>query len=281
MDANGRGVVEWVRLSLAAAATAGVLAVLITGGRLPLFAHGIPPEAFYKTLVGHVTFSLVVWLLGCSTAVALHLSCLRPPTSGLRLAALGFGCLLAGLALPGRPVVVDYLPFVASPLYWAGYLFLAFGVLLALAPLARAACPETPRWGARCLALAYGATLLGAVVGLLRVGGDHPQAALWGAGHALQFVYVTALALAWHALAEAGWRIAPTHRSPVRTAYALSGLLAFLPSLLYLAPDPSGMPDWSLKNAALGLGLSVPTLVHLWVLVQRIRSAPPAARWPS
>lgn len=276
MDSNGRGgVVEWVRLSLAAAAMAGLLAVFITAGRLPLFARWIPPETFYKALVGHVTFSLVVWLLGCSTAVALHRSRIRPPALSLRLAILGIGSFLGGLALPGRPVVADYLPFVASLPYWTGYVLLAFGVLLALAPLARVESTGVPRWGARCLALAYTATLLAALVGLLRAGWDHPQAALWGAGHALQFVYVTALALAWHALAEIGWGIAPANGPAVRTAYTLSGLLAFLPSLLYLAPDPSGLPRWSLANAALGLGLSVPTLLHLGGILHGIHSAPP------
>jgi len=276
MATNGRtGVVAWVEVSLAAAATAGLLALLITAGRLGPLARQIPPELFYKALVGHVTFSLVVWLLGCSTAVALHRSSTRPTPPSLYLVLLGFGGLLAGLALPGRPVVVDYLPYVASPIYAVSSGLVALGTLAALAPCLRTEIRDPSAHGARSLALAYIGSLVAAAVGLGRVGAANPQAALWGAGHALQFVYVTALALAWHALAEAGYGIPPADGPAVRSAYTLSALLSFLPALLYLAPDPSDLPHWTLTNAVLGGGLSIPTLLHLSVLLPRIRKASP------
>ncbi|MDR7416225.1 MAG: hypothetical protein QN193_09905 [Armatimonadota bacterium] len=276
MAPNGRGgVVAWVEVSLAAAAMAGLLAVLITAGRLAPLVRHIPPELFYKALVGHVTFSLVVWLMSCSAAVALHRSGTRPAPLSPYLAILGLGGLLAGLALPGRPVVVDYLPYVASPIYAVGYGLVALGALSALTPCLRIEGREISAHGARSLALAYIASLLAAAVGLGRIGTANPQVALWGAGHALQFVYVTALALAWHALAEAGYGVPPADGPAARSAYTLSALLPFLSILLYLAPDPSGLPRWTLTNAALGGALSIPTLLHLSAILPRIREASP------
>ncbi len=265
----------WLTLAVAAAAVAGVLALLITAARLPLLAGALPRESFYKLLVGHVTFSLEVWLLSCSVALVLHRSNVPSLPLAPALAALGAAGMLAGLALPGRPVMVDYFPYVDSPFYVGGYILFGIGVALALWPCLRSQAP----WGPRSAAIAYGATLTAVAVGLARAGPASPQAALWAGGHALQFVYVIALALAWYELAGLGG----SDRPLARQAFTLAAGLSWTPLWLYLAPQVEEIPRWAAANAAMGFALSLPTLLHLRVLAPRILRVPglegAALRW--
>ncbi len=269
------GLLAWVGLAVVAAAVAGALALLVTASRLPLFAGTLPREGFYKLLVGHVTFSLGVWLLASSVAVVLHRSLTPSSPAAPALAALGAGGMLLGVALPGRPVVVDYFPYVDSPFYVGGYVLFAAGAALALWPCLR---PQASG-AARAAATAYGATLAAVAVGLARAGTTSPQAALWGAGHALQFVYVIALALTWYELADQ----ARSHQPLARRAFTLAARLSWAPLLLYLGPHVEEIPHWAAANAAMGFALSLPTLLHLWLLaptVLRVRGLEGAAlRW--
>ncbi len=252
----------WLALAIAAAAIAGALALVITAARLPLLAGSLPPEAFYKALVGHVTFSLVVWLLSCSVAVAVQHSGGCAPACGPVLGAWGAAAMLAGLVLPGRPVVVDYLPYVDSPPYIAGYLLFAAAAAVSLRPCAGSGAS----WGPRSLALAYAASLAALAAGVVRVGASSSQAAVWAGGHALQFVYVVGLALAWYALAGLPY----TAFALARAAFGLAAALSWIPALLVLVSDPVELPRWTSVNLAMGAALSVPTLLHLVVLVPRV-----------
>ncbi len=269
------GPLAWVGLAVAAAAVAGALALLVTASRVPALAGVLSREDFYRLLVGHVTFSLGVWLLGCSVGVVLHRSPTPSSPAAVLFAGLGAGGMLLGLALPGRPVVVDYLPYVDSPFYVGGYVLFAAGAAVALWPCLRAQVPV----GTRAAATAYGAALAAVAVGLARAGHASAQAALWGGGHALQFVYVIALALAWYELAGP----ADACRPLARRAFHLAGGLSWAPLFLYLAPNVEEIPHWATANAALGVALSLPTLLHLRVLAPRVLQVPglegAALRW--
>lgn len=265
---------SWLALAVAAASIAGILALGVTAARLPVLAGRLPPEVFSKALVGHVTFSLVVWLTSCSVAVALHRSAASPPGSSAALSSTGVLAMLAGLVSPGRPVVVDYLPYVDSPAYLLGYALFALGTLTAL----RSVRSSRAGAGPRCLATAFAATCAALLAGLARAG-ESPQAALWGAGHALQLVYVSALALSWYQLA------ADATEGPLSSlAFRLAAALSWVPALLYLFPNAVQIPRSQITNAALGFALSVPTVLHLWVLAPAVLRAKPglgatALRW--
>ncbi len=262
--ARASGPAAWASLAVAAAGTAGSLALVVTAARLPLFAGLLPPETFYRALVGHVTFSLVVWLLSCSVAVGLRSCSADSPRWAAPLAGGGAVAMVTGLLSGGRPVVVDYLPYVDSLAFLLGYGLFAAGVAGALWPC----ITQDVRPGSRSLAVAYVASLVAVVVGLARVGPQAPQAALWGGGHALQFVYVTALALSWYELAGQGLL---GESSVSRLGFTLSAALAWLPALTYsVAADAPHLPRAAALNLFTGIALSVPTLLHLTVLLPRL-----------
>ncbi len=255
----------WLALAVTAAAGAGALAMVVTATRLPFAAGLLSGAAFYRALVGHVSFSLVVWLLSATVAVALQRSRCRLPGLFLTVAWMGVLFMAVGLLLPGHSVVVDYLPYVESPAYLLGYGVFAAGTAAALGWMAWTAphhCLEL-----RCLATAYAATLVALACGLARTA--LPSAAVWGAGHALQFVYVTALALAWYELAFPEVSRPPQPRLS-GLAFGLGAGLSWAPALLYFFADPAHLPRWTGANAAMGFGLSVPTALHLAVLAPHL-----------
>ncbi|MCS7236238.1 MAG: hypothetical protein RMM30_09730 [Armatimonadota bacterium] len=259
---------EWLALAAAAAAVAGALALLVTAARLPLPGGLVSTTAFYRALVAHVTFSLVVWLLSGSVALALHRGHCQAPPQALGAAYVGAALIFTGALLPGRPVVVDYLPYVDSPSYLAGYGLFAAGAAFALGWAAWKGSGHPI--GPRCLAVAYLATLVAVACGLLRVGGTSPAAAVWGAGHALQFVYVTALALAWYELAWPSSAVTQPEPPLSCLAFRLGAALAWIPALLYFLPDAAQLPRWAAANAAMGFALSIPTAIHLVLLAPRL-----------
>ena len=103
-----------------------------------------PIDFFYKGLVIHVIFSLVIWLMGVF-AFLTSVATLKLASDGVRAAPLGrigqalvlvaFPCLFAPAFLDAtQPVLTNYIPIIRHPAYDIGLLALALGVL---APVVR------------------------------------------------------------------------------------------------------------------------------------------------
>src|SRR5271168_3321843 len=141
-----RELLGWAWLAVGALAVAGVFAILLALSRIPGMDKTPfwPIDFFYKGLVIHVIFSLVIWLGGIFaflTAVAT----LRLAREDVRAAALGrigqgavllaFPCLFAPAFLEAtQPALTNYIPIIRHPAYDLGLFALALGVL---APVVR------------------------------------------------------------------------------------------------------------------------------------------------
>src|SRR5271166_5727788 len=145
-DAIRRELCDWVWLAVGALAVAGVFALLLAFSRIPGMdsAPFWPIGFFYKGLVIHVVFSLVIWLLGVF-AFLVSVAILRAGAEDLRAAPLGrigqgfvliaFPCLFAPAFLDAtEPELTNYIPLIRHPAYDLGLLLLAVGVL---APVVR------------------------------------------------------------------------------------------------------------------------------------------------
>src|SRR5271163_671994 len=136
-----RELIGWAWLAVGALAVAGVFALLLALSRIPGMEKTPfwPIDFFYKGLVIHVVFSLVIWLQGVF-AFLVSVATLKLAGNDVRAAPLGrigqgamavaFPCLFAPAFLEGtQPELTNYIPIILHPAYDFGLLALALGVL--------------------------------------------------------------------------------------------------------------------------------------------------------
>ena len=141
-----RELIGWAWLAVGALAVAGVFALLLALSRIPGMEKTPfwPIDFFYKGLVIHVVFSLVIWLQGVF-AFLVSVATLKLAGDDVRAAPLGrigqgavlvaFPCLFAPAFLEAtQPELTNYIPIIRHPAYDIGLLALALGVL---APVVR------------------------------------------------------------------------------------------------------------------------------------------------
>jgi hypothetical protein len=251
---NNVALTRWaLKLAVVSLILAGCLALFLVLGRIPVLAERISdPQFFKRCLVVHVNLSLVVWFLSFSAA----LFALLPGDAwsdgafktGCIVAAIGVIGMIMGAAAHGAvPVLSNYVPMIAHPIFGTGVVLLFFGLLLcfangrllgpalsrpdsALSPLGRAKAlwvtPEAAA-GLKTVALAYilaFTTLLGAWRTTPRFLDDktYYELVFWGGGHVLQVANVAAMLAVWLML------LASLLNRPVvstRTAWFLFALL--------------------------------------------------------
>ena len=149
-----RELAGWAWLAVGALAVAGVFALLLALSRVPGMdeAPFWPIGFFYKGLVIHVVFSLVIWLMGVF-AFLVTAATQRASGGSLRAAPLGrigqgvaliaFPCLFAPAFFDAtQPELTNYIPLIRHPAYDLGLLLLAAGVL---APVIRLFVNLEPR----------------------------------------------------------------------------------------------------------------------------------------
>ena len=149
----------WAWVAVGALAVAGVFALLLALSRVPGMdkAPFWPIGFFYKGLVIHVVFSLVIWLMG---VFAFLVTAATERAGGERLRAAPLGRIGQGVALVAfpclfapaffdatEPELTNYIPLIRHPAYDLGLLLLAAGVL---APVS-APVPQ-PAWTAAAAA---------------------------------------------------------------------------------------------------------------------------------
>src|ERR1700749_3019532 len=136
-----RELVGWAWLAVGALAVAGVFALLLALSRIPGMEKTPfwPIDFFYKGLVIHVVFSLVIWLQGVF-AFLVSVATLKIAGDDMRAAPLGrIGQGLVLVAFPflfapafleaTQPELTNYIPIIRHPAYDFGLLALAVGVL--------------------------------------------------------------------------------------------------------------------------------------------------------
>ena len=293
--------VGWAWLAVGALAVAGVFALLLALSRVPGMdeAPFWPIGFFYKGLVIHVVFSLVIWLMGVFAflvTAATQTPSGGPPRAaplgriGQAFALVAFPCLFAPAFLDATlPELTNYVPLIRHPAYDLGLLLLAAGVL---APVVRLFL-NLPGWSrplpALTIAMGIGgfvylmALLCFAVAGMLldRRGGlvGSRELLFWGGGHLMQFVYAVVLLTNWRILALRSLGDKAVGGVLFLTAVAVIGALALAGPLFYALFEPfSAAQHEAFRLLQFGLGL--PALILAVPLIAAARSLGPPARWP-
>jgi hypothetical protein len=282
----------WLWLGLLALIGSGLFSVLLVVSRTPGVNQWLPVADFFRVaLVVHVDLSVLVWFIAMA---GLLWSLIGVPggrvsdayAAGSRVSdAYAAGGRVSGWAAPllcaagaalmsiapfvdsGEPIMANYIPVLAGPVFLAGLAVFALGTgVLVLRSLWRA-----PKLGLRfdgggALHFGLNASVVATAVALLAfaaslwqvptqlAGKAYYEILFWGGGHALQFTWTLLMLVAWLWLASACG--APLRLSP-RLALAMFGLAlvaAFVTPYAYLAHDIASVEHRNLLTWAMRAG---------------------------
>ncbi len=280
---------HWLLFAVSALAIAGAFALLAVLTRTPAVQLLHSAEGLHRAIAGHVTFSLLVWLLAFETVLwILAAAPARRSTRSswsLALAVIGSGLLIvAVLSGRGAAVLTDYVSVVVDPLFFAGLAIVALGVgLVAWSAVASVSGRRTLLQHGMQSAAVIGVLALAACsVALLRLGaagrlhGDFVffQSLFWMTGHLLQFVNVVAMVSAWYLLLGIGFGVEVRDGRLPRLAFTGYVILAGLLFVSTLPLDPRALPANLRLSVLMGIAAALPTLVHVGAVMRAIARRP-------
>lgn len=273
---------RWLLFAIGAAGVAGILAVLIAMARIPALQGISPSRSFYVFLVGHVTFSLIIWLLAFVAIATIytggmflreHAFLTASAGKAFGFVTLGSGLLLSAvLAGRGNVILSDYVPVLETPAFFAGYAVFAAGIFLVVGSFLRVIANHRgmalplPIYGMATVSVCVMITILALLVGIAAIGPRSYHALFWGAGHALQYVYVGVLSSTWYILAASAFSASPVSPKVSRFAFALYPMLALPIPFFYFLVDPVYLPRMASVNTLLNVGLGLPTILHILLI---------------
>ena len=293
-----RELIGWAWLAVGALAVAGVFAILLALSRIPGMEKTPfwPIDFFYKGLVIHVVFSLVIWLQGVF-AFLVSVATLKLAGDDVRAAPLGrlgqgavllaFPCLFAPAFLEAtQPELTNYIPIIRHPAYDLGLLALALGVL---APVVRLLLNLPGRLASAppfAVAMTLGGFVyvlalicFGVATALLTHAGELASRGemFWGGGHVLQFVYAALMVTNWSLLARMSLGEDVVDDRVFLASVGLIALIAIAAPMFYATFAPFSDHQREAFRF-LQFGIAAPTLIFAVSLVTRaLRVAHP---WP-
>jgi cytochrome c oxidase subunit I len=294
-----RELLGWAWLAVGALAVAGVFALLLALSRIPGMEKTPfwPIDFFYKGLVIHVIFSLVIWLQGVF-AFLTAAATLKLAGDDVRLAPLGrigqgaifiaFPCLFAPAFLEStKPALANYIPLILHPAYDVGLAALALGVL---APVVRLFVNLPGRLAAPpplAVAMALAGFIYVLALGCFAIAGTlladegglawSREQLYWGSGHLMQFVYAALLLANWSILARMSLGEEAVDNRIFLVCVLLIALIALPAPGFYAGFEPFSANQHEAFRL-LQFGIAAPTLIFaLSLVVRALRSSSP---WP-
>lgn len=193
----------WLLLAVSSLGLAALAAIVLVLARSPVLTALVATDTFPRALVIHVNLATLVWYVSMAGALwteGLPAHRQRLALLPLLAAAVGVaGICIAGLVGSGHPVLANYIPYVQANTFLAAQAgFFTAGLATAALSLRR---PRDPaEWG---FAIGRWPFFMACIylVAALRQGYSLDDA-VWGAGHILQFGFVTLMMAIWLRLVE-------------------------------------------------------------------------------
>ncbi len=267
----------FLSLSLFSLLLAGIFGLLIALTRAPLFKLLDSPLLFYHFLVGHVTFSITVWLMTFGMAFWHYKEGRKgkvaPPATLLGMLFLSLSCLFPY----GQPQLNNYIPVIENPIFYAGLtlFFLGFSseVLFRLPKAVKSLLTQDTQTQLLSLSIIFGLlTVLSLLLSLLLVKGEgklYFERLFWIPGHLQQFMYTALMLCVWHELLKknSGVQIS----SPIISSANLFMLLFSLTLFYGYLTDMLSHGFRLLVVLSFGIGLGVPVFVHTFYVLRNMR----------
>lgn len=304
IDRNGQ--------QLALANAGAGIGLLAFGGSLALLIalqrQGLPisDEWWYRLLASHGVTMLLFWLLLFEVALLYWGSTmlLNAPMRAPRVAWANFAMMMIGVVLAqwtmltGRATVMftAYPPLEAHPLYYAGVLLFAVGVLVAIVlffvnvtlakrdgiftgslPLVVYGLAATAIIGVYSLATgatAYSMLFLQSIGAIDNVDPATYRLFFWGIGHGAQQVNLAAMIAVWYALVGFTVGGRPVNEGLSRFAFVLYIAFIHLGAVHHLLVDPGLSGGHRMMNTSYLLYLAVlASLIHAFSIPSAIEMA--------
>ncbi len=276
---------RWMLFAVSALGIAGGFAFLAVLARTPAVQILHSAEGLHRAIAGHVTFSLLVWLLAFEAVLWILArgpeADTRLPRWGLSLAVGGSGLLIvAVLSGRGAPILTDYVSVVVDPLFFVGLAGLVCGVgLTAWGCFAGATSGHgLLQHGMRRAAVVGALALVACLFTLLKLAAGAGvqtdfaffQSLFWVPGHLLQFVNVIAMVSAWYLLLPPGFGVVIADSKPARFAFTGYVVLAGLLFVAAMLADPRTLPANLKLSIVMGVAVALPTVIHIGVVVRAL-----------
>ena len=220
-NASNTMAVAWLKLAVGSLVLAGLFSVLLVLSRTPAIQEMIPfTDFFHVALVVHVDLSVLIWFI--SFAGILWSFTNKNGITLLDKAA--FGLAVAGTLIitvapffgAGNPLMNNYIPILDHPLFIAGLITFAGGMLLQTVRTVAGGLPnlsdpnpsDALSMGIYISAWVALFSILALVASYLDIpstmeGTGFYEVLFWGGGHVLQFTHTVLLLVAWMWIASA------------------------------------------------------------------------------
>ncbi len=235
----------WFALAVGALAVSGAFSLVLVAGRVPglVAVLGVDPALALRSLVVHVNLAMGVWFFACIAGLfSLLPGDGRSITARIAPAVALLGVIL--LIIPpfiasAEPILSNYVSTLSHPLFPAGLVIFAAGILLGLVDRrliwpgsAEDVLPGDAQYAVRGAAVAFIAAMLTILGALLTQEPTLSRAAyyerlFWGGGHVMQTANTLGMLTAWLVLLR---HLTGRTTVPLRGAAALVGLM-LLPAL--------------------------------------------------
>ncbi len=236
-------------------------------------------DYFQVSIVAHVIFSLVVWFLGFMGALWAY-TAFKDGKSDISKLHMGFWLAVLGMALIafssllglGEPVLIDYVPLLDHPLYFAGLLFLASGITLTIFGydkpiiMSRKRELDVATYGMLVVATITIVAFLSVFFSAISNGASNYRALFWGPGHIIQFANTLAMVVVWFILLEKSIesRINKTMVKKLMLIYLFVALA--LPMIYFLPPTE----QTHLFTLSMGYGIGVPSFFLALIVLKAV-----------
>lgn len=219
---SGRLFYSWLLFAVTTLIFAGIFALMVALARTPGIMQYLPGKDYiYICLVGHVDMAVIIWFLAFQgTLLVLTSSVNRNvPLFSAVLGWAGFVCTATGTAFValtalfglGPAIIVNYIPLVEHPFFYAGLILVSIGMTITLlntfATMAKKSTSKQLSLASFGM-LTVGITLAVALicfslawyfqmVGPYKKGFLDHERLFWGGGHILQFANAMTMVVAW------------------------------------------------------------------------------------
>lgn len=275
---------RWLFYAVFSLVFAGIFAFLAAMTRTPAVKLLPSADYFRVSIVAHVIFALVVWFLGFMGAMwcyaTLEKRIVREGWQhGFWLAVVGMALLgVSSLLGLGQPTLIDYVPLLDHPVYFAGLFFIALGITVTIVVYAAPIIRGDER---NLDVTAYGMLVTGViiVIAFLSVffsavsnGYSNYRILFWGPGHIIQFANTAAMVVAWFILLDKSLK-SKINYSLVKRLLLLYLFGALILPLIFFLPTAQ---QTRLFTLGMGYGIGIPSfflgiivLYGLWQGIER------------